>query len=147
MLIANANLVPAWGNWDEFRRLEALELLPGACIQLRLPAPPVARLRAAGCRFALGTDLNPGSSFTEALPLQMWLACAHFGLSVEEAWLAVTRNAACAAGRPEAGQLVPGAPADLVVWRAGDHLTIPYHYGVNLAAFVVVAGCLKYTCA
>jgi urocanate hydratase len=26
VLIANANLVPAWGNWDEFRRLEALGL-------------------------------------------------------------------------------------------------------------------------
>jgi urocanate hydratase len=26
VLIANSNLVPAWGNWDEFRRLEALGL-------------------------------------------------------------------------------------------------------------------------
>src|SRR5579885_1095159 len=26
VLIANANLVPHWGNWDEFRRLEALGL-------------------------------------------------------------------------------------------------------------------------
>ncbi len=26
VLIANANLVPKWGNWDEFRRLEALGL-------------------------------------------------------------------------------------------------------------------------
>ena len=27
VLIANSNLVPAWGNWDEFRRLEALGLI------------------------------------------------------------------------------------------------------------------------
>ena len=26
VLIANSNLVPAWGNWDEFRRLEAMGL-------------------------------------------------------------------------------------------------------------------------
>src|SRR5213078_4053051 len=26
VLIANSNLVPYWGNWDEFRRLEALGL-------------------------------------------------------------------------------------------------------------------------
>src|SRR5213079_1251717 len=26
VLIANSNLVPHWGNWDEFRRLEALGL-------------------------------------------------------------------------------------------------------------------------
>ena len=27
VLIANSNLVPAWANWDEFRRLEALGLI------------------------------------------------------------------------------------------------------------------------
>src|SRR5213079_786203 len=26
VLIANSNLVPHWGNWDEFRRLEAMGL-------------------------------------------------------------------------------------------------------------------------
>jgi imidazolonepropionase len=115
-------------------------LLPGACVQLRRPAPPVARLRAAGCAFALGTDVNPGSSMTESLPLQMWLACTHFGLTVEEAWLAVTRVAARAAARPEAGRLAPGAPADLVVWRPDDPRFIPYHYGADHVRAVVVAG-------
>jgi imidazolonepropionase len=115
-------------------------LLPGACVQLRLPPPPVARLRAAGCRFALGTDLNPGSSFSDSLPLQMWLACTHLGLSVEEAWLGVTRVAAEAAGRPEAGRLVPGAPADLVVWRADSPAVVPYRYGANLVERVLVGG-------
>ena len=117
-------------------------LLPGACVQLRLPPPPVARLRAAGCRFALGTDLNPGSSLSESLPLQMWLACTHLGLTVDEAWLAVTRVGAEAAGRPEAGRLVPGAPADLVVWDVADHRMVPYHYGVNLVRQVVAGGVL-----
>jgi imidazolonepropionase len=115
-------------------------LLPGACVQLRLPPPPVARLRAAGCAFALGTDLNPGSSMTESLPLQMWLACTHLGMTVEETWTAVTRDAARAAGRPEVGRLVPGAPADLVLWDATDHRTIPYHYGARLVRTVWVAG-------
>jgi imidazolonepropionase len=115
-------------------------LLPGACVQLRLPPPPVARLRAAGCDFALGTDMNPGSSMTESLPLQMWLATTHLGLTVDEAWLAVTRHAARAAGRPEAGVISPGHPADLVIWKTDDHRTIPYHYGENLVARVVVAG-------
>jgi len=115
-------------------------LLPGACVQLRCPAPPVERLRRAGCAFALGTDMNPGSSMTESLPLQMWLACAHLGLTVEEAWLAVTRVAARAAGRPAAGRLVAGAPADLVVWNVEEPATVPYHYGVNHASAVIVAG-------
>src|SRR5262249_57198577 len=67
-------------------------LLPGACVQLRLPPPPVVRLRAAGCRFALGHDLHPWPSMSESLPLQMWLATTHLGLTVEEA---------CPAGPPD----------------------------------------------
>ena len=118
-------------------------LLPGACIQLRLPVPPVDRLRRAGCVFALGTDLNPGSSFSESLPLQMWLACTHLGLTVEESWLAVTRHAARAAGRPEAGQLVPGAPAEVVIWDTDDHRAVPYHYGVNLVRQTIVGGACR----
>jgi imidazolonepropionase len=115
-------------------------LLPGACVQLRRPAPPVARLRAAGCVLALGTDCNPGSSMTENLPLQMWLACTHLGLTVEEAWLGVTRHAARAAGRPSAGRLYPGGPADLVVWRERDPRAIPYHYGEDHVSAVIASG-------
>ncbi len=115
-------------------------LLPGACVQLRLSPPPVAMLRKAGCAFAIGTDMNPGSSCTESLPLQMWLATTHLGLTMEEAWLGVTRLAAKAAGRPEAGQLRAGAPADLVVWNTDDPELIPYHYGANHVSTVVIAG-------
>ncbi|MGN6108672.1 MAG: imidazolonepropionase, partial [Kofleriaceae bacterium] len=49
-------------------------MLPGACVQLRLPVPPVERLRRAGVAMAIASDLNPGSSFCETLPLQLWLA-------------------------------------------------------------------------
>ena len=41
-------------------------MLPGACVQLRLPVPPVERLRAAGVAMAIASDLNPGSSFCES---------------------------------------------------------------------------------
>ncbi len=70
----------------------------------------------------------------------MWLACTHGGMTVDEAWLGVTRHAARAVGRPEAGMLVVGAPADLVVWNADDPATIPYHYGMNHVHKVVVGG-------
>lgn len=115
-------------------------LLAGACVQLRCPVPPVARLRAAGCAFALGTDLNPGSSHSENLQVQMWLAATHLGLTVEEVWLAVTRVAARAAGRPEAGVLAVGRPADLAIWAADDWQTPAYHYGTNLVSHVIVGG-------
>jgi imidazolonepropionase len=89
---------------------------------------------------AVASDLNPGTSFCENLPLQMWLATTHYGMTVDEAWLGVTRHAARAAGRPEAGVLAPGRPADVVIWRADDHRAIPYIYGENLVARVLVAG-------
>jgi imidazolonepropionase len=115
-------------------------LLASACVQLKLPPPPVSTLRAAGVGMALGSDLNPGSSHTSSLPLQMWLATTHLGMSVEEAWLGVTVHGARAAGRPHAGRLEVGAPGDVVVWDAEDPAAIPYSPGTNLVAKTVVAG-------
>src|SRR5690606_14045830 len=91
-------------------------MLPGACVQLRLPVPPVDKLRKAGVSIAIATDLNPGSSLCETLPVQMWLATTHYGMSVDEAWLGVTRRAAKALALTGPGTLVVGSPADFVVW-------------------------------
>jgi imidazolonepropionase len=114
-------------------------MLPGACVQLRLPVPPVEKFRAAGVPMAVATDLNPGSSYCETLPIQMWLATTHFGMTVEEAWLGVTRHAARALA-VDAGVLAPGKPADLVVWNATDPAEIPYRYGTSLVGSVFVSG-------
>jgi len=115
-------------------------MLPGACVQLRLPVPPVAALRAAGVPLAVATDLNPGSSNCETLPVQMWLATTHYGMSVEEAWLGVTRHAAKALALDDVGTFTVGARADVVVWHADDPAQIPYRYGTNLIDAVYVAG-------
>jgi imidazolonepropionase len=113
-------------------------MLPGACVQLRLPIPPVERLRKAGVAMAVATDLNPGSSYCETLPVQMWLATTHFGMTVDEAWLGVTRHAATALGI-RAGTITQGAPADLMAWCASTPAEIPYRYGANLADLDVIA--------
>ncbi|MCW5807484.1 MAG: imidazolonepropionase [Deltaproteobacteria bacterium] len=106
-------------------------MLPGACVQLRLPVPPVAALRAAGVRLAIGSDLNPGSSYCESLAIPMWLATTHFAMTVEEAWLGVTRHAAAALAI-DAGTLTVGGPADLVLWRCTNPADVPYRYGSDL---------------
>jgi len=108
-------------------------MLPGACVQLRLPPPPVAALRTAGVALAVATDLNPGSSLCESLPLQMWLAATHYGMTVDETWLGVTRHAARALGRADLGWLGPGSAADLVIWNADSPAEIPYRYGAGRA--------------
>ncbi|MBA2543840.1 MAG: imidazolonepropionase [Deltaproteobacteria bacterium] len=116
-------------------------MLPGACVQLRLPVPPVDKLRHAGVPLAVATDLNPGSSYSESLPLQLWLATTHYGMTVEEAWLGVTRHAARALG-VEAGRLVTGAAGDVVLWKCNDPADVPYHYGANHVDRVWIAGVL-----
>jgi imidazolonepropionase len=115
-------------------------MLPGACVQLKLPVPPVAKLRAAGVAMAIATDMNPGSSNCETLAVQMWLATTHYGMSVDEAWLGVTRNAAKALGLDGVGTLVAGAAADFVVWSCEQPAHVPYRYGANLVHAVYIAG-------
>jgi imidazolonepropionase len=115
-------------------------MLPGACVQLRMTPPPVAALRRAGVPLALATDLNPGTSMCESLPVQMWLATTHYGMTVAETWLGVTRIAAQAMGRNDIGVLAPGARADLVIWDAETPAEIPYYYGANLVHRVIKDG-------
>jgi imidazolonepropionase len=115
-------------------------LLPGAALTLRLPWPPARKLLDAGVRVALGTDCNPGSSMTECLPLQMSLACMQLGMTVEEAWAAVTLNAARALGRADLGQIVPGARADLCIFACDEPAYVPYHYATNHLRCVIKDG-------
>jgi imidazolonepropionase len=117
-------------------------MLPGACVQLRMAPPPVEALRAAGVPLAVATDLNPGTSHGETLPVQMWLATTHYGMTVDEAWLGVTRVAARALGRADRGVLARGARADLVTWDTDEPAAVPYRYTANLVRTVHVAGVL-----
>lgn len=116
-------------------------MLPGACVQLRLPVPPVAKFRAAKVPMAIATDLNPGSSYCETLGVQLWLATTHFGMTVEEAWLGVTRHGARAVGLAnDAGVIRAGVRADLVTWTTSEPGEVPYRYGANLVGRVWIAG-------
>ena len=92
-------------------------LLPGAMLYLRDAAPPVAALREAGVPLAVATDLNPGTSPVADLWACATLACVTMGLTVEEALLGITRNAARALGRHDLGRLRPGAAGDFVLVR------------------------------
>ncbi|MCB9779518.1 MAG: imidazolonepropionase [Alphaproteobacteria bacterium] len=92
-------------------------LLPGAQLYLHDSAPPVAALREAGVRMAVGSDLNPGSSPVHDLWACATLACLLQGLTVPEALLGITAHAADALGCPDRGRLQVGSPGDLVLVR------------------------------
>ncbi|WP_073502390.1 amidohydrolase [Actinacidiphila paucisporea] len=82
---------------------------------------PYAALTRAGVPLALGSD-------SPVTPLDPWGAVraaafhrtpAH-RISARAAFTGHTRGGWRAVGRDDAGVLVPGAPADYVVWRVGD---------------------------
>jgi imidazolonepropionase len=93
-------------------------MLPGAQLYLHDASPPTPALREAGVRMAVATDLNPGSSPVHDLWAAATLSLITQGLTVDEAFLGITRNAALALGRPDLGWLGPegsGSVADAVL--------------------------------
>ena len=116
-------------------------LLPASALFLGRPMPPARELVDAGAAVALATDFNPGSSFTESLPLVCSLAATQLGLSPAEALAACTVNAAHVLGRASRlGRLAPGHRADIALLDAPDWRYLAYHLGADLVAEVVLAG-------
>jgi imidazolonepropionase len=117
-------------------------LLPGSAFFLRMPRHAPARdLIAAGVPVAVATDMNPGSSMSQSMPLMTTLACLNLGLSPEEALVAGTVNGAAALGRADrVGRLRPGYRADFQVLNLPSHRLIPYHYGVSHVRSVFRSG-------
>lgn len=117
-------------------------LLPGTTFYLGKETFARARkMIDEGVKVALATDFNPGSSPTENIQLIMTFAALKLKMTPEEIWNAITVNAAYAIGRgSDAGQLVVGRQADVVIWDAPNYLYIPYHYGVNHVNTVIKKG-------
>ncbi len=117
-------------------------LLPGTSFFLmKHKYAPAHRLLEAGVPIALATDCNPGSSFTESVPMVFVLAVYELGLSIEEALTAATLNAACCLGLGRSiGSIEVGKHADLVVLAAPNLLHLAYHYGINPVSAVIKRG-------
>lgn len=116
-------------------------LLPGATLTLReRHFPPVAAMREHGCRMALSTDMNPGSSPALSLLLMLNLGCTLFRMTVPEALLGVTRHAAAALGLADRGMLAEGLRCDLALYRIQRPAELCYWLGGNPCAGRVVGG-------
>jgi imidazolonepropionase len=119
-------------------------LLPASALFLDRPMPPARALVDAGAAIALATDFNPGSAFTESLPLVCSLACTQLHLSPEEALTAVTVNAAHVLGLAhDRGRIAPGLRADLLLVGAEDWRHLAYHLAGDVVAHVVQAGSVQ----
>lgn len=117
-------------------------LLPGAVFGLgKDNYPPARKMIDMGLPVALATDFNPGSSFTESMPMILSLACLRMKLTPAEAITAATINSAYAIDKGNSiGSLEQGKKADMVVWDVKNYKEIPYHYGVNLVDKVIKDG-------
>jgi imidazolonepropionase len=102
---------------------------------------PARRLLDAGVTVALGTDFNPGTSYTQNMQFVLTLAILRLGMSPEETIAAATINAARAIGMGDrVGSLAPGKFCDAVVFRAASYRGIPYSCAMNLVESVVANG-------
>ncbi len=115
-------------------------LLPGVSLHLGLPAAPGRRLIDAGAAVAVGTDLNPGSSPLFSTAAALGLAVRMNGLTLQEALVAGTVNAACALGLSDRGRLEPGCLADFLVLHSSDWRDLVYVMGANPVAAVWIQG-------
>ncbi|CAG9330710.1 unnamed protein product [Blepharisma stoltei] len=93
-------------------------LLPTTQYLLHLKTPPARSMIANGVPVAIGTDFNP-NMWCLSMPLAMHMACVNYRLSMAEALVASTLNAAASMGRSqEYGSIEPRKYADLVFIKA-----------------------------
>ncbi|HUO73802.1 MAG TPA: imidazolonepropionase [Solirubrobacteraceae bacterium] len=115
-------------------------LLPATDFSTRQPYPDARRLIDAGVTVALGTNCNPGSSYTTSMSFCIALAVREMRMTAEEALTAATLGGARALRRDDVGSLRPGARADAVVLSAPSYLHIIYRAGMPLVAATIVGG-------
>ncbi len=121
-------------------------LLPGASFFLSMKKyPPAREMIEKGVRVSLSTDLNPGSSMTESLPLMMTMGCIFFRMTPKEVIQATTLDAARSMGQEkEIGSLGIGKKADLILLDIPNYRYLPYHFGVDHVECVIKNGKVVY---
>ncbi len=120
-------------------------LLPGTAFSLREPYAKGRFMIDNGCAVALASDLNPGSCYTESIPLIVALATLYMNITPEEAVTALTINGAAALGRADSiGSIDVGKKGDLVIHEFPSYRFIPYHIGVSTVEKVVKNGAVVF---
>jgi imidazolonepropionase len=120
-------------------------LLPATAFSLKEPYARGRYMIDSNCAVALATDFNPGSCFTESIPLIFALATLYMDITTEEAISALTINAAAAIDRADTiGSLDVGKHGDLAVLEYPSYKFIPYHIGISTVDKVVKKGNLVF---
>jgi imidazolonepropionase len=115
-------------------------ILPGASLVMGGPPPPGRRLLDSGCTVAVATDCNPGTCYSESMPLMISLAVALGGLTPSQALVAATVGGAAALGLGDRGMLRAGMRCDAVILNTPSWIDVAYHLGGDIVASVVRQG-------
>jgi imidazolonepropionase len=118
-------------------------LLPVTAFSMRRPFARAREMIAMGLPVAIATDCNPGSSCVESMPFAVGLSVMMMGLSVNEALVASTLNAAYAVGAGhDAGSLTPGKAADFLLLEGESPAVLAFRTGISPVAEVYKGGAL-----
>lgn len=116
-------------------------VLPCTAFSLREHFARARKMIDDGCAVAVATDFNPGSCFTESVPLAIALCTLNMQMSIEEVVTALTLNGAAAVGRADQiGSIDVGKQADLVIHEFPSYKFLPYHIGVSTVEKVIKKG-------
>ncbi|MDD3204071.1 MAG: amidohydrolase family protein, partial [Pygmaiobacter massiliensis] len=116
-------------------------VLPATAFCLKEEFARARKMIDEGAAVAVASDLNPGSCFTNSIPLLIALSCIYMGLSVEEVITALTINGAAAVDRADrVGSLEPGKQADIIFLKYPSIHFLPYHTAINLVEKVMKNG-------
>lgn len=105
-------------------------LLPATAYSLKKPYARGRDMIDWEVPVALATDCNPGSCFCESVPFIFGLGVMNMNMTIEEALVASTLNAAYAVNRQhKVGSLEPGKQADFLLLDGDTPTTLAYHAG------------------
>lgn len=120
-------------------------LLPGTAFSLKEAYARARFMIDQGLAVALATDFNPGSCYTESIPLIIALATRNMNMTTEEAITALTINGAAALNRADRiGSLDVGKIGDVVIHDCPSFQFLSYHMGVNMVETVIKKGQVVY---
>lgn len=120
-------------------------LLPGTAFSLKEEYARGRYMIDNGCSVAVASDMNPGSCFTESIPLLIALSTLYMQMTIEETITALTINGAAAVNRADKiGSIDVGKFGDIIILENESYKYLPYHIGVNIVEKVIKNGKIVY---
>ena len=122
-------------------------LLPGTTFFLMKDEyAPARKMIEAGCRVAISTDYNPGSSTTQNMQLIWTIAALKFKMLPQELLWASTLTPAESLGmQDKIGSIEKNKNADLIFLDIPNLDYLPYHYGLNHVLMTLKNGQVVYS--